>query len=129
MVSLHYVINPKVSKLSQNINIMQEKRRHLFIAHIAGFAYYEGSVVFPQLEMSTKLELRAELNNKFDPYAVAVYFGEHKLGFIPRDKNKELYKFVEMGHADIFDVRINRLSSDKQPEDQVGISVHILPRS
>lgn len=100
-------------------------RRHLFNTHVAGFAYYDGALVFKQLEIGSKLELRAEENNKFDAYAVALYFKGKKIGFVPRSENKEIRKFVEMGHNDIFDVVVNRVSPDKHPEDQLGFSVHI----
>jgi len=50
---------------------------------------------------------------------------DFKLGFVSRGENKELSKFCEMGYADIFDVRINRLSPDEHPENQVGVIVYI----
>ncbi len=104
-----------------------EKRRHFFNAHIAGLSFYDATLIFHDLKIGTKLDLEIEPNNKFDAYAVAVYFNKYKLGYIPRTSNKELFKFMEMGYTDIFDIRINRVNPNKEPESQIGISVHILP--
>ena len=63
----------------------------------------------------------------FDPYAVAVYYGESKLGFIPRTTNHEISKFIELGHTDLFETRVNRIAPDAHPENQVGVIVYIKP--
>ena len=60
------------------------KKVHLTNFHIAGFGYWEGCEAFEQLKIGTKLEFVREEDNPFDPYAVAIYFGDYKLGFIPR---------------------------------------------
>lgn len=102
-----------------------KKRRHLLTAHIAGFQYYEGCLAFNSLEVGTKLKMKREANNKFDAYAVALYFNGYKLGFIPRSQNKEISKFLEMGYKNAFEVRINRISADNEPEYQIGIIVYL----
>lgn len=102
-----------------------EQHRHYFISNIAGFSYYEGCIVFSELKIGTELSLVREENNKFDPYAVAVYFKGYKLGFLPRSQNETINKFLEMGHTDLFEVRINRITKKEHPENQVGIIVYI----
>lgn len=101
------------------------ERRHFSNFDIAGFTYWEGALVFQELSIGTELFLRREEDNKFDPYAVAIYYKEHKLGFIPRNMNKEISKFCEQGYANIFEVRINRLSPHEGPEEQVGVIVYL----
>ena len=64
------------------------KKVHLDNFHIAGFGYWEGCEAFEHLKIGTKLELVREEDNRFDPYAVAIYYGEYKLGFIPRGSNR-----------------------------------------
>ena len=61
------------------------KKVHLANFHIAGFGFWEGCEAFEHLKVGTRLELVSESNNAFDPYAVAIYYGEYKLGFIPRN--------------------------------------------
>lgn len=78
-----------------------------------------------KLKPGTKLELLREEDNKFDPYAVAVYYGDAKLGFVPRSDNHQLSKFLEMGYSDLFDARVQRVSPDEHPENQVGVIVYL----
>lgn len=104
------------------------QRRHYLTTHIAGFSYWDGCIVLEELKTGLELTLIREKDNAFDPYAVAIYYNNSKLGFLPRGDNHEISKFIEMGHSDIFEVRINRLSPDQQPESQVGIIVYIKRR-
>jgi len=107
---------------------MKTKQRHFSNFAIAGFTYWEGCMVFEELKIGTRLSLLREWDNKFDPYAVAIYYGDYKLGFIPRAENHQISKFIESGYNDLFDVRINRISKDAHPENQVGVIVYLRPR-
>ena len=102
------------------------KKVHLTNFHIAGFGFWEGCEAFGKLKIGTKLELVREADNAFDPYAVAIYHGEHKLGFIPRDSNHDISKYLDMGLGSIYEVRITRISPDVHPEQQMEVIVYIL---
>ncbi len=106
---------------------MKKQRRHHSTFDIAGFTYWEGCLVFNELKIGSLLRIEREDDNKFDAYAVALYYQEHKLGFIPRSSNKEISKFLEQGYTQIFEARINRLSPDAHPEGQVGVILFITP--
>ena len=101
------------------------KRIHLDNFHIAGFGYWDGCEAFEQLHIGTELTLVREDDNKFDPYAVAIYFGDFKLGFIPRGSNHDISKFLDMGLQDIFEVRITLITPDVHPEQQVEVIVYV----
>jgi len=100
------------------------KRRTLFNCNLAGFTYYDGPLAWEDLKVGTKLTPVAE-NNAHDPNAVALYYQDNLLGYIPRNRNENIRAFLEMGHADIFDIRISRMSREEHPERQVDISVGI----
>lgn len=93
--------------------------------NVAGFKYWDGIEVFNQLRIGEELQLVREKDNGHDPEAIAVYWKESKLGFIPRTMNTDLSKFIDMGHGDIFKVLINRISPDEVPNNQIGIVVKI----
>ena len=103
----------------------QEMKRHLANFHIAGFAYWDGSEAFEHLKIGTKLDLVREEDNRFDPYAVAIYYKDLKLGFIPPASNQEISKYLDMGWGDLYEVRVTRVSPDAHPESQVEVVVHI----
>jgi hypothetical protein len=102
-----------------------EMKRHLDNFHIAGFGYWDGCEAFEHLKIGTKLDLVREEDNAFDPYAVAIYYKDLKLGFIPRESNKEISKYLDMGWDDLYEVRVTRVTPDAHPESQVEVVVYI----
>ena len=102
---------------------------HLTNFHIAGFSYWDGCEAFEHLRIGTKLDLVREEDNRFDPYAVAIYYEDYKLGFIPRGCNHDISNYLDMGLADIYDVRITRITPDAHPENQVEVIVKIMNQS
>lgn len=101
------------------------KKVHLANFHIAGFSYWDGCEAFEHLKIGTKLDLVREEDNAFDPYAVAIYYKDLKLGFIPRGENHDISKYLDMGFGDIYEVRITRLTPDAHPENQVEVILYI----
>ncbi|MDR0761960.1 MAG: HIRAN domain-containing protein [Campylobacteraceae bacterium] len=99
--------------------------RHFLHFNTACFTYYDGAEVFYKLKIGEVLELIAEPENRFDPYAATVYFKIYKLGYIPHDKNKGIYNFLLLGHNDIFIARINNIIENEIPEKQIGVTVKI----
>ena len=99
--------------------------RHFSNFSLAGFTYYDGIEVFQELKVGTLLTMQAEPENKYDPNAVAIYYGDKKLGFIPKEENKQIFQFLTLGHTDLFETRINRISPESHPEKQVGVLVRI----
>ena len=93
--------------------------------HIAGFTYWNGLEVFDELKIGTKLQLEAEPTNGHDPNAVKILFKETMLGYIPRESNEEISKFLQLGYTDLFEVRINRITPDTHPEKQISVTVKI----
>ena len=99
--------------------------RHYDNFNIAGFTYYDGVDVFGELKIGTELQFVPEPENKFDESAVALYYKDYKLGYVPKCKNCELSKFLNYGHADLFEIKINRVSPSDHPEQQVSVVVKI----
>ena len=91
---------------------------------IAGFTYYDGVEVFNKLEIGQKLKLRIEPENRYDPEAVAVYFYDKQLGYVPKAQNKTLFQFIALGY-DIFECYINSISRYEHPEKQISVLVRI----
>ena len=73
----------------------EEKTTALLKCYIAGYAYYEGDRVINQLKPGLKLDLIREPENPYDSKAIAVYFQQHKLGFIPRVNNKVIATIMD----------------------------------
>ena len=78
-----------------------------------------------ELKPGVKLQLERDIHNPFDPRAVDIYYGNTKLGYIPKNLNEDLSIFLDMGHSDIFDVRVQSVSPDNHPESQVRVAIFI----
>ena len=105
-----------------------EPSRSFIDFHIAGFGHHDGLNVFDELRIGTKVELRHEPDNPHDPLAVAVYYGDTKLGYVPAGKNSELYTFLYYSHDDLFEARINMFDESAHPERQFRVGVKITDR-
>lgn len=88
---------------------MYEPSRVLLSFHIAGFQYADGALVLGDLKAGDKLTLCAERDNPHDPEAVAVYYGNTKLGYVPGNEVGPLSLMMYYGHEDVFEAACNRL--------------------
>lgn len=103
--------------------------QHYAIFHIAGFTYWDGLEVFDELKIGTELTLEVEPNNGHDPNAVKILFRETMLGYIPRGENEEISKFLQLGHSDLFSVKISRINPETHTEKQISVTIKINKRT
>jgi len=99
--------------------------RHFATFHIAGFTYYSGVEVFEHLRIGAELFFKAEPDNRFDPNAVAIYYENEKLGYVPSAENEMLRKFLNLGYTDLFEIKISQVSPEAHPEKQIRVVVRI----
>ena len=78
---------------------------------IAGTEYYEALFVIESIKVGDKLNLKIE-NNIYDEYAVAIYYKDKKLGYIPRSSNYSISMILKSGW-NIFDAYIQKVDRDK----------------
>ena len=105
-----------------------EPSRSLIDFHIAGFGHHDGLTVFDELNIGTKVELRHEPDNPYDPNAVAIYYCDTKIGYVPAGKNSELFTFLYFGHDDLLEAYINMFDGSVHPERQFRVAVKIVDR-
>ena len=103
--------------------------RHFANFHIAGFTYYSGVDVFENLKIGRELQLKAEAENPFDPNAVAIYYQDEQLGYVPREENALIRKFLNLGYADLFEVKISQIVPEAHPEKQIRVVVRIAAKN
>ncbi len=104
---------------------MYDRSRNLLDCHIAGFTYYDGLEVIDQLTLGTVVVLKSEPENPHDPYAVAVYFGETKLGYVPQAKNSYISQLLFFGYDDAIEAKINSRNLEATPEAQFRIVIKL----
>ncbi|MDO5655991.1 MAG: HIRAN domain-containing protein [Flavobacteriaceae bacterium] len=99
---------------------------HLANFNIAGFTYYDGALVFEKLKIGQKLKLQLEENNRYDARAVAIYFKDHKIGFIPRTENRIFYKMLKVGLEKNIRILVQTRDATAHPEHQIRVVAHLI---
>jgi hypothetical protein len=76
--------------LSKRLQSNGTGRRYLMNRfYVAGFQYYEGPPLISDIKRGEKLHLKADPQNVYDRFAVAVYRRGIMLGYVPRSDNKQ----------------------------------------
>ena len=64
---------------------------------IAGTSFRKLDKVQDDLNETVQLEMKREGNNEFDNFAVALWFQNTKVGYIPKDKNEVVARLMDAG--------------------------------
>jgi hypothetical protein len=104
---------------------MFTRSRHFIDCHIAGFTFADGLDVIDKLKLGTEVAIVGEPDNPHDSDAVAIYYGECRIGYVPRNHNADISKLLFFGHNDIFEAKISSVFPDSHPEQQFRITVRV----
>ncbi len=88
---------------------------------LAGYQYHRAEGVWSFLQIGEALHLQREPHNQHDPNAIAVYFKNDMLGYIPSNKNRLLAQVMD--HGEKLEACITQLLSDSKPWRTVKFSV------
>ena len=61
----------------------------------------------------------------YDNEAVAIYYKDKKLGYVPKEKNSFLSTLLYYGYGDILEARIQYVNVENHPERQFRVVVKI----
>lgn len=103
-----------------------EPSKKLASFHIRGFQHWDGALVLNDMKVGDRLELVPEFDNPYDPQAIAVYFGDAKLGYVPAENNEMFAAMFFFGHRDIFEARIMQVDPDADPWTQVRMGIYVV---
>jgi len=103
-----------------------QSRRRLILQEspLAGFQYHRAAAIWPFLRVGERLRLRREASNPHDRNAVAVWFRNEHLGYIPRRENRTLAELLDRGER--LEASIVRLLDEQNPWRKIRIRVEIL---
>lgn len=91
---------------------------------LAGFNHYRGLAIWPFLSEGEPLALVRETINVYDSKAVAVYFRNEKLGYVPQRENHVIAQMLDRGQR--LTAHITRLRQDQNPWRRVHFEVKLV---
>ena len=115
---------------------MKTSKKYFMECHVAGRQYHDADDVWEDLKVGTKLKLVRDMENRYDPEAVALVYEREEccepvpylIGYIPKALNKELAILLEMGWDDIFECRISMIDPQAHYEEQIHVSIKVLKK-
>ncbi|MEW8029029.1 MAG: HIRAN domain-containing protein [Candidatus Thiodiazotropha sp.] len=91
---------------------------------LAGFQYHRAASIWSFLRVGEQLLLKREPSNPHDRYAVAVWFKNEHLGYIPRRENRTLARLLDQGER--LETTIVRLLEEENPWRRIRFRVEWL---
>lgn len=104
---------------------MYERSKQIDSFHVHGFQFWDGALVVASMKVGDALELRTEEDNPHDADAVALFFGNAKLGYVPACKNALLAQLLYFGHKDVVEARVLQIDLEADPWNQVRIGLYM----
>ncbi|MBI2969405.1 MAG: HIRAN domain-containing protein [Gammaproteobacteria bacterium] len=95
----------------------------LQISPLAGFQFHSGAAVWDRLRVGDPLRLVRESDNPHDGRAVAVYWQNRKLGYVPRLDNAAVSQLLDRRRR--LSARVEKLNVSLNPWERIGFSVSL----
>lgn len=99
------------------------KKQKLLQCFVAGFRYYNGPQLINKMEIGDTIKLVREPNNKYDNKAIALYFQNNKIGFIPQMDNQVISNMMDVNMM-LLNAEISYVNPKKDSWEQLEIIVN-----
>ena len=90
---------------------------------LAGFEYHRGEGIWPFLVVGAPLRMEREPFNMHDPNAIAVWFHNEHIGYVPQRENTLLARLMDSGER--LEARIVRLLEEENPWRRVRVRIEL----
>lgn len=93
----------------------------LQVSPVAGFQYYQGETLWPQLATGQGVRLIRETGNPYDKRAVRIDWQGEKLGYLPRIDNAAVAQLMDRGET--LSALITGLKNSDNPWERIAVEV------
>ncbi|MET0090652.1 MAG: HIRAN domain-containing protein [Candidatus Thiodiazotropha sp.] len=105
------------------VNLPTTRRRVILQeSPLAGFQYHRAPAIWPFLQVGESLHLRREPTNAHDRYAIAVWFRNEHLGYIPQRDNRTLARLLDQGER-LETTIVRLLEEERNPWRKIRLQV------
>lgn len=101
------------------------RKFYLLQCFVAGFRFNKGMEVLPQMKEGDLLHLVREPDNAFDACAIALYWNELKIGYVPKAENQMLSKLLDADALDLMG-EIAYLNKEVKPWENLHVAIYFL---
>jgi hypothetical protein len=109
-----------------NLQTLIPKRKiYLQQFFVAGFRHYKGMDMLPHMLANDLLELQREPDNEHDECAIALYWQQEKIGYIPSDLNEMTAKLLDAQALPLLGM-ITHLNMEVKPWENVVAAIYFL---
>lgn len=108
------------------LNVLETKRKiYLLQTFVAGFRHYKGMELLSEMEVNDFIELRREPTNEYDEFAIALYWQQEKIGFVPADYNETIARLLDAEALPLLGT-ITNLNKAVKPWENVEVAIYFL---
>jgi len=105
--------------------IIPKRRIYLQQFFVAGFRHYKGMELLEFMHPNDLLELKREPENEFDKNAVALYWQQEKIGFVPAEMNELLARLIDAKALPLLGM-ITHLNNHVKPWENVAVAIYFV---
>jgi hypothetical protein len=106
-------------------DLLPKRKIFLLQCFVAGFRFYKGMGLLEAMKSNDYVELRREPENEHDLFAIALYWQNEKIGFIPADFNEVLARLMDAKALPLLGV-ITHLNKQVKPWENVVVGIYFL---
>lgn len=103
---------------------MKNNMETLLTTYVAGWGWHDGASVLRMLKPGKRLRLIREAGNKHDVNAVALYFSNTKIGYIPKKENGAIAKLMDDGMGSSLAACVSAVEQDAQNQMMVRFIIY-----
>ena len=109
-------VNPTIGAENRSVLIQESA--------IAGFQFHRGDAIWESLTAGAQLSLVREPSNAHDPDAIAVFFKDEMLGYVPRAENRAVAQMLDRGER--LEASISELSMSEDPWERIRMTITLV---
>lgn len=113
------------SFLPKSVEIKQYQKFYLLQCFVAGFRFYKGMELLNEMHEGDLLELKREPQNEHDECAIALFWNNEKIGFIPASENEVLSRLLDANVLQLL-AEITHLNKGVEPWENLAIAIYFL---
>lgn len=98
---------------------------YLLQSFVAGFRFHKGMQLLPYMQQHDLLELKREPENEHDAFAIALYWQQEMIGYLPADSNETIARLLDAKALPLL-AAITHIEQNAKPWENVAIAVYFM---